>query len=352
MKKKQFIIFILFVIYLTTLIADDKEFGYWFKQSTEKSKENYFEPENKQITIKRWKHEKDKMISDYKKYLKRDIKGEFKPRREIETRSSIVSYYFYDKTDPEINKIVDFYIFVYENDIDKFLRIAAFKILVNIAFKDNQTAIGYIHSQANNQNLGEINRLKFYIVKLALIEEVQSLDYLSDLIDEAQLIETTDIEYFSPIEQTIVSTLVKFYIPKRYQKDYCYESSLPILRKLIFSRSVSVQKSACFQYYYHTNRTEMRTIFNEYWTKVQDKSTPRIEFINALYGLQALYGLSKRNIGKYKIGFKEISSYFIQFGGLTLIDDKWIYIPSDKIKRLTKDEITYFHQRFKRMKSH
>ena len=350
MKILRIVLLVFFLTLLVTLIADDEELGSWFKESIEKSKENYFEPENKQITMKKWKYEKDELISNYKKYLKRDIKGDNKPQRESETRSSIASYYFYDKTDPEINKIVNFYIFVYENDIDKFLRITAFKTLVNIAFKDNQAAIEYIHSQANNQNLNEINRLKFYIVELALIEEEQDLDYLSDIIDEAQLIETTDVEYFSPIEQTIVSTLAKFYIQKRYQKGYGYKSILPILKKLIFSRSVFAQKSACYQYYHHTNKTEMRKIFNDCWVKIQDKSTPRKEFINALYGLQALYGLSHRIIGKHKIGFKEISSYFARMGGRKPIQNGFEYIELSNENRIRKEEKQYFQQRMKRMR--
>ncbi len=346
----QFVLLIFFLTHLITLIADNEELGSWFKQSMAKNKDNIMEPENKQGTMYRWKNEKEKLISDYKKFLQRDIKGNIKPQRESETRSSIVSFYYYDETDQEIDKIVDFYIYVYKNDIDKFLRISAFKILVNIAFNNNQAAIGYIRSQANNQNLSEINRLQFYIVNLALIEEEQKLDYLSDLIDKAQSIETINIKYSSPIEQVIVGSLSKYYIPKRYQKGYGYKSVLPILKKLIYSRSVTVQKSACFQYYYHTNKKEMRKIFSECWAKIQDKSIPRIEFLDALYGLQALYGLSKRNYANHKIGFKEIHSYFVRMGGRKPIKNGFEYIELSDENRIKKEEKQYFQQRMKRMR--
>ena len=86
----------------------------------------------------------------------------------------------------------------------------------------------------------------------------------------------------------------------------------------------------------------MRKIYQDCWEKVQNKNTSRKEFLNALYGLQALYSLSQRNIGKYKMEIKGISSYFVQLSGLTLIKEKWEYTETEGEARLIKEEKRYF----------
>ena len=110
--------------------------------------------------------------------------------------------------------------------------------------------------------------------------------------------------------------------------------------------------SAVEDYYMFTNRAEMYRIYKELWAKVHNKNTPRKEFLDALYGLQALYFLSRANFIKHKIGFKGIWGYFNSFAILEYKPEinkkRFILVATDKEKRLSDKEKVYFTDRLKK----
>ena len=329
------------------LNAESDEWGAWFKTSMVESKGNTMEPENKQGAMYMWKNEKEKLISDYKRFLQRDMSGAEIPQKEIERREPIVNFYYYDATDSEINTIIDFFIYVVENDPENMLKFKAIKHLTAIAFKNNAKAKNYIISQKNNTSLSHRLNLQFHLANITLQEDQESINYLMTLIKKAQDVETTNLKFSSPDEGAIAGYLNRNFFSKRYSKGLEYDYALPLLKQIIFSRSVAAQRTACLKYYYQTNRAEMRKIYEDCWEKVQNKNTLRNEFIDALYSLQALYSLSQRNIGKYKMEFKGISSYFVRLGGLTLINSNWEWKGSESESRLTEEEKRYFQQRLR-----
>lgn len=348
---KKTIIFVLTILIITVALLNaltvNDEWGAWFKESMSKNKDNTMEPENKQGTMYRWKNEKEKLISDYKKFLRRDMSGAEIPQKEIERREPIVNFYYYDETDSEINTIVDFFIYVVENDPEDVLKFKAIKHLTTIAFKNNNKAKSYIISQKNNTSISHRLNLQFHLANITLQEDQQSINYLMFLITKAQDVETTDIKFSSLDEGAIAGYLNRSFFSKRYSEGLDYDYALPLLKQIIYSRSISAQRTACLKYYYQTNREEMRKIYEDCWGKVQNKSTPREEFINALYGLQALYSLSQRNIGKYKIGFKGILTYFATLGGKKPIENGFEYIELTDENRITKEEKQYFQNRLR-----
>ena len=217
--------------------------------------------------------------------------------------------------------------------------------IVMIALGGNNSAREFIFSQVNNSTLSHRMNLQFHLANITIREDQQSLDYLMSLIIKAQDVETTNLKYSSPNEGAISGYLNKRFFSRRYSKGLDYEYALPLLKQMIYSRSTSSQRTAAFRYYYQTNKTEMRKIYDDCWAKVQNKTTPRTEYVTALYGLQALYDLNKW--GKYSIKFKGISSYFARLGGLTLINNKWEYTEAEGEPRLTKEEKRYFQKRLR-----
>jgi hypothetical protein len=170
-----------------------------------------------------------------------------------------------------------------------------------------------------------------------------------NIIKKAQEVETTDIKYVSNDERIIAWFLMDNYFPLRYTyyKDYNY--GLPLLRQLFCSRDKIVGDRSCATYYRLTNRKEMERIYKECWKKANDKTTPRKEYLDALYCLQSLYALSQIPIGKYHIGFKGIWSYFNNFAILEykpeINKERCILVPCGNEKRVSDKEKVYFLER-------
>ena len=345
MKNLLIILSLVLFIIVTALHAENDEWGAWFKDSIEKGKENPIVYEDTNNNLKKWKEGKDLLIVNFKKYLERDDNSDKEQTTDIKRRNGIISSYYYDNTDPEIDEIVDFFIFVITNDNVESIKINALDKIITIALEGNNAARDFIFSQVNNTTLSHRMNLQFHLANITLQEDQQSLDYLMSLLIKAQEVETTDFKYSSPDEGAIAGFLRSGFFLRRYSKGLDYDYALPLLKQMIFSRSFAVQKRAAFRYYYQTNKTEMRKIYDECWAKVQDKNTPRKDYLDALYGLQALYDLKKW--GKHSVGFKGISSYFARLGGLTLINDKWEYTEAEGEPRLTKEEKRYFQKRLR-----
>ena len=347
MKNPIIIPLLVLMTTINILNAENDKWGAWFKESIEKSKEHPIVPEDKQYNMKRWKEGKNWLIENYKKYLERDDNRDKEQTTDKERRNEIISSYYYDGSDPEIDKIVDFFIYVFNNDNVMNFKIGAINNITTIALGGNNSARDFIFSQVNNTALSHRMNLQFHLANITIREDQQSLDYLMSLIIKAQDVETTNLKYSSPDEGAIAGYLNRRFFSRRYSKGLDYDYALPLLKRMIYSRSTGSQRTAAFRYYYQTNRAEMKKIYDVCWTKVQEKSTPRMEYINALYGLQALYSLSQRNFSKHKIGFKGISSYFARLGGLTLINDKWEYTEAEGEPRLSKEEKRYFQKRLR-----
>ena len=348
---KNSIIFLLTILMITTALlnAESDEWGAWFKESMENSKKNreQFSPENKGIVQHNWKHTKDELINTYKEFIEKH-RGENLTRSDYpENILQILSYYYYDKTDPDIDKTVDFFIYVVENDMDERIKFDALNSITTIALEGNNSARNYIFLNVNNNSLSHRLNLQFHLANITLQEDQQSLNYLMTLIEKAQDVETTKLKFGSSDEGAIIGFLNSGFFSIRYNKDLEYDYALPLVEQMIYSRSKGVQITATFIYYYQTNRTEMRKIYDTCWTKVQDKGTRREEYVNALYGLQALYSLSQRNFGEHKIGFKGISSYFARLGGRKPVENGFEYIELTDENRITKEEKQYFQNRLR-----
>ena len=336
------VILILFILLTAAFLnAENDEWGAWFKRSMEESKEYTIEPEDKGLNMYKWKHKKNELINNYKHSLEKDTSAN------VSTRAEIISSYYYDSSDKEISQVIDFFIFVIENETQKFIQFEALDHLTIMGLCGQEKAKSYIYSQKNNSSIPHRLNLQFHLANITIREDEQSLDYLMDLIIKAQDVETTEIKYSSPDEGAIAGYLNRGFFSRRYNKGLDYNYALPLLKQMIYSRSVSAQRTACFKYYYQTNRAEMRKIYDTCWAKVQNNSTPRAEFIEALYGLQALYSLSQRNIGKYKISFDGISSYFARLGGRKPVKNGFKYIELTDENRLTKEEKQYFQNRLR-----
>jgi hypothetical protein len=330
------------------LNAESDKWESWFMENIEKNKANPLpEPEDKQYNMKRWKEGKNWLIENYKKYLERDDNRDKEQMTDMERRGDIISSYYYDGSDPEIDKIVDFFIYVFNNDDVMRFKMEAIDNITTIALGGNNSAREFIFSQVNNTTLSQRMNLQFHLANITIREDRQSLDYLMSLIIKAQDVETTNLKFGSPDEGAIAGYLNRRFFCRRYSKGLDYDYVLPLLKQIIYSRSKGSQGTAVFRYYHQTNRAEMRKIYDVCWAKVQDKTTPRMEYINALYGLQALYSLSQRNFSKHKIGFKGILIYFETLILKTPTKDGLIYVDNGKETRLAKEEKIYFQKRLR-----
>ena len=344
---KKIIIFLLTILMIAVSIlsAESDEWGAWFKTSMEMSKENPIIPEDRSINLERWKEGKNRLINNYKKYLKRNDNRKNDTKTDLEKRRDIVFSYYYDKTETELEAIVNFFIYVIENEKNQGIILGATKNLTTIAFEGNTKAENYISTQADNSSLSHRIRLQFNLSNITIKDENQSLNYLMNLIKKDQNVETTDLKFKSSDEGTILWYLLRSFFGQRYLKNLDYEYTLPLMKQMLFSRSKSVQDLASMEYLSLTNKTEMRIIYNVCWAKVQDKNTHRKEYINALYGLQALYEL--RDIGKHAMRFKGILIYFETLILKTPTKDGLIYVDSGKETRLSKEEKIYFQKRLR-----
>ena len=332
---------------LTTafLFADNGEWGKLFREGLEKYRNAAIEPEDKEINIKKWKNGKDWMIENYKTYLKRDDNSDKNQTTDAERRNGIISSYYYYATDPEIDEIVNFFIYVIENEKNQDIILGAIKNLTTIAFEGNTKAENYISKKAKSSSLSHKIRLQFNLSNIKVREDQQSINYLIGLIKKAQDVETTDLKFKSPDESTIVWYLIRKLFPKRYYSGKEYDYAVPLVKEMILSKSKIVQRFAISSYYKHTNKTEMRSIYQDCWDKVQNETTPRDEYINALYGLQALYEL--RDIGKHSMEFKGILTYFATLGGKKPIKNGFEYIELTDESRISKTEKQYFQKRLR-----
>ena len=349
---KRVILFTLFLIMINILFLNaenNDEWGAWFKKNVENSLENPIIPEDKGINQEKWKNNKDELIANYKKYLQRNDNSAQGQRTDRGKRGLIISFYYYDDSDPEIGKIIDFFIYVVENEKNDRIMKNAIINLKTIALNGNASAINYISQQTDNTDLSHKKKLLFNLANITIHKDEASLTYLMDLIKKAQDVETTDLKFKSPDESTILSFLTNEFFVQRYIKGLDYEYALPLQKQMLFSRSKGTQSFAALMYLHHTNKAEMRRIYRDCWAKVRDKSTPRPEFLDALYGLQALYSLSQRNIGKYKIKFGKIGRYFSQFATFVKVPEKneFQLKASKKEKRLSDEMKVYFARRIR-----
>ena len=345
---KKTITFLLTILMITTslLNAESDEWGAWFKDSMENSKEfeKEFQPENKGIVQHNWKHNKDELINTYKEFIE-EHRGENLTRGNYPVEILDILIFYYDETNPDIDHIVDFFVYVIENDMDESIKLEVLNNITTIALEGNNSARDYIFSQVNNSTLSHRMNLQFHLSNITIKEDSQSLNYLMSLIEKAQDVETTDLKFKSSNEGTILWYLLRNSFGQRYLKNLNYEFALPLMKQMLFSRSKGVQDLVSMEYLSLTNKSEMRKIYNECWVKVQDKNTPRKEYINALYGLQALYEL--RDIGKHSMGFKGILTYFATLGGKKPIKNGFEYIELTDESRISKTEKQYFQRRLR-----
>ena len=344
---KKIVIFLLTILMIAVSIlhAENDEWGAWFKENvriSNKTREQ-FPPENKSIIQHNWKYKKTQLIDNYKEFIEQH-KGEKLTKGDYPDNILGILSYYYDESDPEIDQIVDFFIYVFENDSVESIKIDAIKNITTIALEGNTKVENYISTQADNSSLSHKIRLQLNLSNITIKDDKQSLNYLMNLIKNSQDIETTNLKFKSPDEGTILWYLSRNFFVQRYNKGLEYEYALPLMKQILLSRSKGVQDLVAMIYLSLTNKAEMRSIYNDCWAKVQDKNTPREEYIDALYGLQALYELRD---GKHAMEFKGISSYFARLGGLTLINDEWEYTEAEGETRLNKEEKHYFQKRLR-----
>lgn len=358
MKKSLIFLMVLTLSLGSVLKAESNKHEARLTKSMKNEKTIFFDLQDKQDNMKKWRTIKDKIILQYKKFLERNdnISNEdCEYSTDSERRQRIIKSYNYDKTDPKINQVIEFLIFAVENEKTERLKIEAIKKLTIIALNQNEKAKSYIKDQNDNLSLSHRLTLEFKLSYLTLEDSQTTFDYFMNLIKKAQDIETTDVKYNSSDERIIAWYLISKYPSLRHSFGLDYNYGLPLLKQLIFSRDKIVGSRACSTYYDLTNRTEIKRIYKECWAKVNDKNTPRKEFINALYGLQSLYALQQsfEGIGgEHRIGFKGILGYFMDFAVLKYIPKintkKYILVANEKEKRLSSKEKIYFSQRLKR----
>ena len=356
---KKFILMFLFLSVFVLIFADSSdEWGWQFKESFERSKNDTILIEEKDWVINQWRNHSDEIFKTYKYYRKKFSEGiDITKEQEIDV---VPNFYFDEKTtQKETDRGVDFYIYAFEHSQKWIYKLASYINLVKIAYHGNERAKRYIYKQKDNPNVQISLRLRFAVATLYWGNDRATVSYLMDVIKKAQDVETTDIKFSSPNESAILSAIRDTkVIWKRYEKGKDYNYILPLLRQMIFSRSKGIQYFAVESYYFYTNRAEMKRIYKECYEKIHNKNTPRKEFLDALYGYQALYFLQESYKGfphlkKYEIGFRGIRGYFDSLAILEyhpeVNKNRFILVAIDKEKRLTDKEKIYFHKRLRNM---
>jgi len=344
MKTKLMIV--VFLLIISALFAESDEWGGIFKEIAHRHKEarTMYGPEDYDLVLKKWKNPEN-LMEKYEKLIEISRESNTNQSQNEEERSSIISTYYYDKDNPRNNEIAELFIYSVNNDPNLDIKIVALDNLGILALEGNSFAKNFIESNLNNTRYQHKLVTLFHLQNLTIKDDSYSIQYLLELINQSQSIETTDLKFHSKDEVNIVWYVAKVLIYKRFDRGLNYDYVLPLLKQLMYSRCKSVQTVAVDAYYKLTNSTEMRRIYEECMAKVEDKSTSREEFLNALYGLQALYEL--RDIGKHKMGFKGILTYFETLILKSPTRDGLIYVDNNNEIRLSKEEKIYFQKRLR-----
>jgi hypothetical protein len=340
---KNSIVFLLIILLITTALlnAENNEWGAIFKEEAERLKESHlmYGPEDYELVLKKWRNP-DLLM---KKYIEL-IEISDNSKKNNEERVDIISPYYYDKDNKQNNEAAKLFIYSVNNDPYIDIKIIALDNLGIMALNGNMKARNFIKSNLNTTMYDHKIKTFFHLQNLTIQNDGTSIQYLLQLINQSQNIETTDLKFNSKDEVNIVWYTVKQLLQKRYEINLGYDYVLPLLKQLMFSRTKNVQTVAVRAYYKLTNRTEMRKIYDDCWAKVQDKTTPREEYINALYGLQALYELRD---GKHAMKFKGILIYFETLILKTPTKDGLKYIDNGKETRISKEFKIYMQKRLR-----
>jgi hypothetical protein len=325
------------------LNAENDEWGAIFREKAESLKETHlmYKPEDYILVQQKWRNP-DLLLEEYNSMLNKTTGSDYDEER-VGIISPFSQYYF----NPEWKniEIADVFIFAFENDPNTDMKLIALDHLGILALNGIEKAVNFIKTNLNNRAYDEKVRIMFHLQNLTIENDEVSIQYLLQVIDESQNIKTLDVKYGSKYEVNIVWYIAKVLLQKRYESNLEYDYVLPILKQLMFSQTKNVQTVAVRAYYKLTNKTEMRKIYDNCWAKVQNNNTPREEYIDALYGLQALYEL--RDIGKYSMGFKGILTYFATLGGKKPIKNGFEYIELTDESRILKTEKQYFQRRLR-----
>jgi hypothetical protein len=346
MKTKIMLLVIVITLAIISLTAESDEWGAIFKENAQRLKvaNTMYGPEDYSLVIKKWKNPEN-LMEKYEKLIEISRESNTNQSQNSEERSSIISTYYYDKDNPRNNEIAELFIYSVNNDPSLDIKIVALDNLGILALEGNSFAKNFIESNLNNTRYQHKVVTLFHLQNLTIKDDSYSIQYLLNLINQSQNIKTTDLKFHSKDEVNIVWYVAKVLIYKRFDRGLNYDYVLPLLKQLIYSRCKSVQAVAVDAYYKLTNRSEMRRIYEECMAKVEDKNTPREEFLNALYGLQALYEL--RDIGKHKMEFKGILIYFETLILKSPTRDGLIYVENNDELRLSKEEKIYFQKRLR-----
>jgi len=339
-----------------TKAAEEKndEWGAWFRESMEKSKEHPIIPESRDADRQYWQTQKDELIKGYKEILQKDSKDDKEKTKDIKRRGKTVSLCYYDSKDPKAENVLEFLFYVFENDSQIEIVNAAIQKISYIALDGNTDAFNFIQDHLNDENLDERVKLELHLANILVHNDEQSINYLMEEILKCQDVETLDIHFSSPIEGTIASSFRK--LPAaRYKRGLEYQYVLPLKKQLIFSRAKGLQHFTVVSYYHHTNKAEIKRLEKELWTKVENKNTPKDEYIDALYGLQGLLCLEMQGLQSlYKekglyvdINYGKIKSYFNSFIQRHFTDEGAVYIDNGKDTRVSKEFKIYMQNRWK-----
>lgn len=342
------------------------DYGEWVKAVVEGMKDQ--EPMNMlTVLIPKWKNSKDEIIAEYKHLLENDTLDYYDPKtkelikndteRILHTNAAkrcrlLGNYYYFAKWPIQLHnddKLRDLLIYAYENDPLLSVTNLSIKGLGYFALLGDNVALDFINSHLND-DLPESVKLKLHLANLLANNDKQSVEYLMNIISNAQNVATTDRAYGSPLEGIIGGGLMK--IPGRrlfYELDYDY--ILPMVKELIYSRCKGVSQNAMLLYRTCTNSAEIEKLEKKLWKKVEDKNTPRDEYIDALCGLQAMLFLRNFRSNSTNIDYRKIQHYFASMVTIVAYNEKEgnIYENSKDFTdpRLNLEEKIYFSTRLR-----
>ena len=358
-----------FLIYINAEELDSSDYDTWFEYNMARKDEGISELMNKKAKfgidfwnnnnrkIKEWyvgllnptdeefqniqiEYFGEIQYEEYNKENFADFRGEI-----IHPLLSTGSAYPFENSDD----ILDFMIYMANNEPSINRLHDIFRALRNYAFNGSTKAKDYLLNQLQNPNHFLSIKIHLHCINLAFGKNDVSFNFLRDLINKAQNVETTNVAYISRIE-SIISSQMKIIPNERYSKGKDFDDVLLLHRQLLQSRSKGLQEFEVLGYHYYVKPKTIENRVEDLWKIIEDNSFSRKEYLNALYELQAYNMLSNQNRTPFQVNidYIKIKDYFLKMVKPVKHSGSGIYdVENSEIKenRITREKKIYFYER-------